>query len=88
VTPLGEAIGYTAGTLTTIAFVPQVMKSWRSKSVDDLSFVMLATFTTGVTLWLIYGIMIASAPVILANSVTVALNTVLVALKLRYGRRR
>jgi len=87
VTPLVEAIGYTAGTLTTVAFVPQVLKTWRSKSADDLSFVMLITFTMGVALWLIYGALIASLPVILANAVTVALSAVLVALRIRYGAR-
>lgn len=84
-TPLVEAIGYTAGTLTTIAFVPQVLKTWRSRSADDLSFVMLITFTMGVALWLIYGVLIASLPVILASAVTVALSALLVALRIRYG---
>ena len=85
-TPLVEAIGYTAGTLTTIAFVPQVVKTWRTRSVDDLSFVMLATFTTGIALWLIYGFFVVSMPIVLANAVTLLLTCVLIALKVRYGR--
>jgi MtN3 and saliva related transmembrane protein len=85
---LTDAIGYAAGTLATLAFVPQVLKTWRSKSASDLSFVTLATFTTGIALWLVYGIRVGSLPIILANAITLALNAVLIALKIRYGRRR
>jgi MtN3 and saliva related transmembrane protein len=88
VTPLVDAIGYAAGTLATLAFVPQVVKTWRTKSVDDLSFVMLATFTTGVALWLVYGVMVGSWPIVIANAVTLGLNVVLVVLKVSYGSRR
>ncbi len=87
-TPLVDAVGFAAATLTTLAFVPQVMKTWRSQSVDDLSFVTLATFTTGISLWLVYGVLVRSLPIILANAITVALNLVLIALKMRYGKRR
>lgn len=85
--PSVEAIGYAAGVLTTLAFVPQVVKSWRSKSVRDLSFLTIGTFTLGVFLWLVYGIGVGSVPVIAANAVTLALNGLLLALKLRYHDR-
>jgi len=88
VNPLTEAIGYAAGTLATLAFVPQVVKTWRSKSVEDLSFTTLATFTTGIALWLVYGVRARSFPIILANAITLVLNAVLVVLKVRYRRRR
>jgi len=73
-----------AGTLTTIAFVPQVHKAWRSKRCDDLSWGMLLTFTLGVVLWLAYGVSLRAAPIIVANSVTLALLLAIVGLKLRY----
>ena len=79
------ALGLLAGTLTTIAFLPQVIRIWRSKSAKDLSMTMLVTFTTGVLCWLVYGVMIDSLPVIIANAVTFVLAGMNVMLKLRYG---
>jgi MtN3 and saliva related transmembrane protein len=78
-------LGLTAGTLTTAAFVPQLAKAWRSKSTGDLSWGMLVTFSTGVLLWLIYGLWIDSLPVILANTVTLLLQVGIVSLKIKYG---
>ena len=78
-------LGLTAGTLTTIAFIPQIVKAWQSKSTGDLSWGMVSTFSTGVLLWLIYGIWIDSLPVILANAVTLLLQGGIIALKIRYG---
>ena len=79
------ALGMLAGALTTIAFLPQVLKTWKSKSAKDVSAGMLATFTTGVLLWLIYGVLIESWPVIIANAVTLVLAGANLALKLKYG---
>ncbi len=78
-------LGLAAGTLTTAAFVPQLLKAWRSKSTGDLSWGMLVTFSTGVLLWLIYGVWIDSVPVILANAVTLLLQAGIVSLKIKYG---
>jgi MtN3 and saliva related transmembrane protein len=78
-------LGLLAGTLTTIAFLPQVIRTWKSKSTKDLSLAMLGTFTTGVLFWLIYGLMIDSLPIILANAVTFVFAGANVILKLRYG---
>ncbi len=78
-------LGLAAGGLTTIAFVPQLTKAWRTKSTGDLSWGMLVTFSTGVLLWLIYGLWIDSLPVILANAVTLLLQAGIVSLKVRYG---
>jgi MtN3 and saliva related transmembrane protein len=79
------AIGLIAGVLTTLAFLPQLTKTWKSKSAKDMSLVMLITFTTGVVLWLIYGILIQATPIILANVVTLMLAAAILALKIRYG---
>jgi MtN3 and saliva related transmembrane protein len=78
-------LGITAGTLTTIAFIPQLAKALKSKSTGDLSWGMVLTFTIGVLLWLIYGIWIDSLPVILANAVTLLLQLGIVSLKIKYG---
>lgn len=80
-------LGYLAGTLTTIAFVPQLVKIWRSKSADDVSLAMFLIFTTGVTLWLLYGLLIGAWPVIVANAVTLVLACAILVLKLRYRTR-
>ena len=78
-------LGLIAGTLTTIAFIPQIVKAWQSKSTGDLSWGMVVTFSTGVFLWLVYGIWINSLPVILANAVTLLLQAGIVTLKIKYG---
>jgi len=79
------ALGLIAGTLTTIAFIPQIAKAWQSKSTGDLSWGMVLTFSTGVLLWFIYGIWIDSLPVILANAVTLLLQCGIITLKFKYG---
>lgn len=81
--PSADLIGGVAGALTTIAFVPQVIKAWRTQSVADLSIWMLLTFTTGVMLWVAYGVATRSAPVIAANSVTFLLSLALLWMKVR-----
>lgn len=80
-------IGFLAGTLTTLSFVPQVHKAWRTKRCDDLSLGMLLAFGTGVLLWLIYGLLMAASPIVVANAVTLALILALLWLKARYRRR-
>ena len=66
-------IGLIAGVFTTLAFLPQVIKTWRTRSTEDLSAGTFTLFCTGVLLWLLYGILINDLPVILANSVTLLL---------------
>jgi MtN3 and saliva related transmembrane protein len=82
-----ELLGFLAGTLTTISFVPQVFKAWRTKRCDDLSWGMLVAFSTGVSLWLIYGVQIWAPPIIAANAVTLALLIVIMVLKIKYKTR-
>lgn len=84
-TDLAEAIGLMAGVLTTLSFVPQVRQTWRTKSTKDISLPMFLAFCTGVLLWLIYGIMIQSMPVMLANGVTLVLSGAILIMKLRWG---
>ncbi len=79
-------IGYIAGALTTFAFLPQVIRVWRTRSAGDISLGMYWTYTIGIALWLAYGVMIGSPPVIVANAVTLLLSGAVLALKLRYSR--
>ncbi|MDG2270181.1 MAG: SemiSWEET transporter [Alphaproteobacteria bacterium] len=83
-----DLLGGVAAVLTTIAFVPQVIKSWRSGSTRDVSLGMFVIFTTGLSLWLIYGFVIESRPIIIANIVTLGLTGIIIAFKLRdmFGR--
>lgn len=77
-------LGLLAGTLTTISFIPQVLKTWKTKSARDLSLGMYSIFCLGSLLWLVYGIIIYDIPVITANAVTLALALTLLYFKLFY----
>lgn len=79
-----ELIGYTAAALTTIAFLPQVLHTWRMRSGRGISLGMYAIFTSGVALWLVYGILLDAWPIIAANAITLALALSILALKIRY----
>lgn len=82
---VSDLIGLAAGTLTTISFVPQVLRTWRSRSAGDISLAMFSLFSLGVVLWLIYGIMNDAPPIILANAVTLVLAVAVLVMKLRFG---
>jgi MtN3 and saliva related transmembrane protein len=77
-------LGLLAGTLTTVSFFPQLYQAWKSRSTKDISLVMYLAFCAGILLWLIYGLLIGSLPVILANAVTLALTLLILLLKLKY----
>lgn len=78
-------LGLLAGTLTTIAFLPQLIQTWKTRSAKDVSLGMFLIFTTGVLLWVIYGLMIQSLPIFAANTVTLVLAGAILVLKLKYG---
>lgn len=78
---LSNLIGYPAAFLTTIAFVPQAWKSWRTRDLSGISLPMYALFTLGVALWLAYGLLIDSLPIILANAITFLLAALVLWLK-------
>lgn len=77
-------IGYIAGTLTTISFIPQVARAWKLKETRDLSLAMLLLFAAGILLWTVYGIWTDSLPIIAANIVTFFLVLLLLGMKIRY----
>lgn len=83
---LVEILGFVAATLTTIAFLPQVYKTWKTKSTDGLSASMLFALLFGMLGWLVYGLLIHSLPIIVANSVTLISMFVLVYFKYQYKK--
>ena len=79
-------LGFAAGSLTTLAFIPQVIQIWRSKSANDISWGMFVIFSVGVALWLAYGIALNELPLIIANAVTLALALLILFLKWFYRK--
>ena len=79
-----QSLGLLAGSLTTAAFLPQVVKTWKSRSAKDLSLGMFSLFCLGVVMWLVYGIAINDVPVIAANFLTLLLAATLLFFKLRF----
>lgn len=82
---LTDSIGSLAATLTTVSFVPQAWKVWHTKHTADISLAMYSLFTTGVALWLAYGILLAAWPIIIANLITLLLAGAVLIMKLRFG---
>ena len=78
-------IGLLAGFCTTLSFLPQVTKTLRTRHTADISLGMFSIFTLGCCLWLFYGILIRDIAIILPNAVTIALSTIILTCKLRYG---
>ena len=77
-------IGYLAASLTTVAFVPQVVRAWRTRSTHDVSLSMFVMLNAGIFLWLIYGVLIHDLPLIAANLITGVLAASILYLKIRY----
>lgn len=77
-------LGLVAATLTTFSFLPQMLKTWQTKSAKDVSYAMLITFNTGVFLWLMYGISLRALPIIVANAITLFFNLIILWLKIKY----
>ena len=78
-------LGIVAGTLTTVSFLPQVIKTFSTKHTKDISLLMYLLFSVGLILWTIYGVQVGSLPVILANSVTLVLSFAIIYMKLKHG---
>ena len=84
---LTDWLGYLAATLTTVSFVPQAWLTFRTRNVGGISLSMYACFTLGVGLWLAYGVMLGEWPIIIANTVTLALASGILAMRVAMGRR-
>jgi MtN3 and saliva related transmembrane protein len=79
-----DAIGTLAATLTTLSFLPQVIHTFRTKDARGISLGMYSVFVTGVSCWLVYGILLEAWPIIIANAITVSLALAILVMKLRY----
>ena len=77
-------LGLIAGTLTTIAFFPQVVKTWKTKKTEDISLVMFLILCLGIFLWLVYGLIIKDLPLILANGITFLFASIILIFKIKY----
>ena len=81
---LKDVLGFSAAILTTTAFIPQVIKIWKTKSTRDISLGMFSMFCLGVFIWLIYGFIIHALPVILANAIIFILASIILIFKIKY----
>jgi MtN3 and saliva related transmembrane protein len=81
----GEWVGFVAAALTTFSFIPQAIRTIRTKETHGISLGMYVMFTVGIVFWLAYGLVLMSWPMILSNIVTLALSATILALKIRYG---
>ena len=79
-----EILGLVAGTITSVTFLPQVVKIWQTKSAKDLSLMMLLLLMLGVVLWLIYGLVIMSAAIIYTNSMVLTMSLIMLYFKLKF----
>lgn len=80
-----EWVGYCAAALTTVSFLPQAWLTFRTKDVRGVSLGMYSVFTVGIAMWLLYGVLMGAWPIIAANAVTLALASVILGMKIRYG---
>ena len=78
-------LGLAAATFTTIAFVPQVLKIWKTKTAKDVSLKIFVVFCTGVAMWLAYGLLLGELPIIIANGITLVLGLAILGMKLKFG---
>lgn len=81
-----DFLGYFAAIITTIAFLPQIIKTVKTKSAKDVSMGMFILFTTGVFLWIVYGILTKTYPVLIANAVIFCLALTQIILKIKYDK--
>ena len=81
---VSDLIGYFAAFLTTVAFIPQAYHSWKTRDLSGVSLPMYSIFSAGVAGWLVYGILIVSWPIVIANSVTFVLSCVVLWLKIKH----
>lgn len=79
-----DIVGSIAATLTTVSFIPQVWKTFKTKDVGGISLTMYSAFTLGVLLWLIYGLLLSAWPIVIANVITTSLASAILWMKLRY----
>ena len=82
-----EFFGYFAALLTTLAFLPQLIKTLKTKKAEDVSLITLIMFLTGVLSWIIYGYKISSTPILIANIITFILNLLILIFKINFSKK-
>ena len=82
-----EFFGYFAAILTTVAFLPQLIKTLKTQKADDVSLITLIMFLTGVMSWVIYGYKISSLPILMANIITFILNLLILIFKINFAKK-
>ena len=85
---IADLIGSLAACLTTVSFVPQAWLTFKTRDVSGVSLLMYSVFTVGVALWLVYGVLLGSWPIVIANAITLVLALMILGMKLVYGRLR
>ena len=79
-----DLIGYAAASLTTCSFIPQALHTFRTRDVSGISLTMYSVFTLGVFFWLVYGLLLAAWPIVVANAITLSLACAILTMKLLY----
>ena len=82
-----EFFGYIAAILTTLAFLPQLIKTLKTKKAEDVSLITLIMFLTGLLSWIIYGYKISSTPILIANIITFILNLLILIFKISFSKK-
>ena len=83
-TDITDIAGYLAASMTTASFLPQALHTFKTKDVRGISLGMYSVFTAGVSMWLVYGLLLGAWPIVAANAITVALAASILAMKLKY----
>lgn len=79
-----DILGYSAGAITALTFLPQVIKTWKEKSARDISLLMFIIAATNEIMWIAYGALKNDMVIILTNAVVLALSSIMISLKLKY----
>lgn len=81
-----EILGYSAGAITALTFLPQVIKTWKDKSAKDISLLMFVIAAINEVMWIWYGILLNNWVIILTNAIVLTMSSIMICLKLRYNK--
>jgi len=83
-----QVLGMTAGSISAITFLPQVIKTWKSRSAEDISMLTFTFATISVIMWLVYGIILKDIPIIYTNSLVLVCSVIMLYFKIRFGKKQ
>ena len=84
--PFVDILGYSAGAITSLTFLPQVIKTWKEKSAKDISLLMFVIAAVNETMWIVYGILLDNWVIILTNATVLVMSLIMIYFKLRYNK--